>query len=200
MVYKIVFISQLMGREYIASLLRLYLIEKHVDILFLLGNILSPKIVSELARIQGLYLLGLPGNYDDVSITILLRRINGFVEARKHSVGVISFYGIGCNVRQAVINIMRETINNVDVLASFYPGYKYVCGENKGLEIIDEIIERLKPRLIVYGKCSNPCILDNIICLPPGYKGYVVFISLDKDSFEASIINLYNEYLDTKLR
>ena len=183
-----------MGRENIASLLRLYLVENSIDYLFLLGNTLSPNIILDLANLPGLRLIGVTGNYDNASIATTLKKLGGLVEARVYDTGFAKVYGVGCNVRQAVENAKQVDQRPIDVLASFYPGYKYICGGNYGVESIDYIIDNIRPRLIVYGKCRRPCIMDNIVCLGPGYKGYTMIAFFDRE-VNVEMINLYDYYL-----
>ena len=189
---RIVFIGELRGRRTVVSLLKLFVVENSVKYLFLLGNTIAPSTIHDLLSVEGLIVKGVTGNYDDASIATTLKKIDGLIEAKFVDTGFFTVYGIGYNVRQAVDQATGRD-EKVDMIISFFPGNKYSC-TNPGLELVDKVVEHLKPRLILYGRCEKPCIKDNIVCPGPGYKGYLAHV--DTTDYKPRLINLYELYLN----
>ena len=191
---KLAVISWLMNRRPLASILK-YLIREHeVDYLLLLGNTLSPTLIRDVAS-TGVRVLGVSGNLDDPSVISAFKELNGFIEGKIATVNDVKVFGVGANVRLALDRL--EDVDRVDILATFYSGYTYKCGSCMGSSLVDRIIDKLKPKLIITSICDKPCMKDNIVCPGYGYNGYLVLIKHFFNNYVVEHINLYNYLFKT---
>jgi len=189
---RVVFASQLWNAKHAVALLKLYLAEIKAQYLVLLGDIISPNTVLELSREPRLKVMGVTGLYDDVSVATALKDVGGLIEARVVEAGSLKLFGVGLNVKQALMKARELGGSAVDVLASYYPGYKHTCSE-RGLETVDEIAELLKPKLVVYGKCREPCTSSGVICTSTLTRGYVAVLEANS-ALNTTIVDLYRHY------
>jgi len=189
---RVVFASQLWNAKHAVALLKLYLAETKTQYLVLLGDVISPNTVFELSREPGLKVMGVTGLYDDFSVATTLKDLGGLIEARVAEAGSLKLFGVGLNVKQALMKARELGESAVDILASYYPGYKHTCSE-RGLETVDEIAEVLKPKLVVYGKCRESCVSSGIACSSALARGYIAVLEAS-NSLDIAIVNLYKHY------
>lgn len=182
-------ISELRGRDYIASLLRFYAVCSRAKYVVLLGNTVSPIIVRELAHSGGYRVLGLPGNLDDVSVVSALKEVGGLLEGRVLELGGYACGGIGVLVEQSIERI--KNVDKLDILFTFYPGRDNSCEAGSGFKAIDDLVKRVNPSIVVVGKCRDPCIRGRVVCPGNGFRGYVALLKPGKTGFRASLDNLY---------
>ncbi len=128
-----------------------------IDTIVFLGNTCSLDIIEDAVN-AGFRVFGVKGNLDDYSIIKAFKKNGGFVEGRITSINGLKTAFLGEQVLNDYERIKREAglHESVDVLATLYPPvhYREWCGNKKcpGSIVVDELIELLKPQIIVAGK------------------------------------------------
>lgn len=185
---KALIISNIRSNWRLTPLLEIYIIFNKIDLVFLLGNVVSPNIVYRLSRRFSGRVYGLTGNLDDSSVIEAFRDTGGYLEGSIIEFDNIFFGGIGSSIQTSISRLKKRKIN---VLLSFYPGVKYGCREY-GVDYIDRLIDSIKPNLIVFGDCNNQFFRDNIVACGEGFKGYLVIIEYSDNSYNVFLDNLYD--------
>lgn len=157
-----------------------------VDALILLGDTASPTIVKWLYETCSAKVLGLLGRYDDVATVTALSNINGLIECRSLNVKGVLIYGIGLS---GCVNIAEE---KVDIVVSSLPGFKYGCCNPK-VDVVDHVIELLKPRLVITGSCRKPCKAGDVFSPGSIALGYIGLLELDGGlHYKVRAVNLHS--------
>jgi len=156
-----------------------------VDALLLLGDTVSPSIVEWLTMVCGVRVLGLLGRLDDAAIPQYLRRINGLLDGRVLELKGYRLLGIG------VTPVFPKDLaigKGVDIVATYRPSSRECCGIHS--DIVAGIVDTLKPRLVVAGSCSEPCVLDALISPGDVWRGYIGYIEVNHASYSVRVLKL----------
>jgi len=188
----LLFASLIKGRRITVSLLKLLIIEFRVDYVFLLGDIIDSSILWDLYSVSNGRLYCITGVLDGVNIATIASKLGVLLDSKTALINEYRVFGVGYNVQQALLNLKGLNPGEIDILLSYYPGYKY-SRDKYGVESIDMIIDYLKPKIIVYGKCRETYEYNQIYCLDKGFKGRVLLLRLN-DSIESKRVDLYEHY------
>lgn len=186
---KLMFIYGLQGSKSISRLICFTARYHGVDVVISLGDIVSPSIIHWLNTECGIRILGVLGRYDNASVVWALKRVNGLAECRFIDIDGVKIYGFGLSGC-----LPRRQSNLVDVLVSSIPGVMYTCCR-KYSDIVDSIIETMKPRLIALGGCSDPCQFNNVISPGDVRRGYVCLVELNRLRYDVVFQNIYTYIL-----
>jgi len=180
---RLLLVSDLMGFKHYTGLI-CYLYEKlHADSTILLGNTISPSIVRQLVENCNMRVYGVLGRYDNASLASILIEVNGLLECKSIMVKDVSIYGYGlsgCEPRR---------VEKIDILVSSIPGRKYTCC-TKCSDMVDRIIEYLKPRLIITGGCSRSCQSGNTLSPGRASNGFIGLLNYENGEYVFNEIDL----------
>ncbi len=196
MLTKIMFISNIRGREELVPYIIYSVVEKHVDLLVFTGNIVSPIIIYDLAKYFPNRIYGLTGNLDESSLIKALKDINGFIEGKIVSFKDIVLAGIGSIIDSSMNNLLKYK-GVVDVLITYYPSRRHIVGDSGYLDVIDYLIDYLGPRIVISGSGYHKCLVisNSIGYTGYGFMGYYIVLGIDKsdDNYFLECGNLYSD-------
>ncbi len=183
----LIFIYELMGSKHLSRLLCFIAKYHGVSSIILLGDTVSPEIIQWLSSKCKVNIYGVLGRLDNASIANTLRNINGLIECKATSIKNVVIYGYGFSGCSHKLS----SISKVDVLVTSIPGLKYTCCGSRS-DIVDDVVEAFKPRLIITGDCMKPCFKDNVFSPGSIRKGFIGLVEV-KDLFPTPRwVNIYD--------
>jgi hypothetical protein len=193
---RIMFISNIRGREELIPYIIHSIIKKHVDLLVFTGNTVSPIIIYNLAKYFPDRIYGITGNLDEPALIKALKDVNGFIEGKIVSFKNIVLASIGSIIDTSMNNLLKYN-GVVDILITFYPSRRYIIGDSGYLDVVDYLIDHLRPRIVIIGNGFHKCFIINnsVVYTGYGFKGYYVIVGIDKDinNYFIECGNLYDD-------
>ncbi len=161
-----------------------------VDTVVFLGNTCSLDIIEDSIN-TGFKVYGVKGNLDDYSVIKALKKHDGFVEGRITSINSLKTAFLGEQVLNDYERIKKEASlhESIDVLLTLYPPVHYHewCNSRNcpGSIVVDELIELLKPQIIVVGKnYTTNNISENLFFTGDARRGEFIIVYRDKDRIQ----------------
>ncbi|MEM1662253.1 MAG: hypothetical protein QXP72_00770 [Desulfurococcaceae archaeon] len=191
---RLLVLTDLRGNRTVASLIKIFSISLKVNYIVLLANTISPTIIADLAK-SNLKIIGLAGNLDDPSTIDAFKKHGLFVESRFMDLDGLKAFFTSLAFNESLKKI--NTSDKAEVLLTYYPGLKYCCCRNGYVETIDYLVDILKPRIVITGKCIEPCYNGYVASPGAAYRGYSLLIN-NTENIWLKFINLY-ELLYSKL-
>lgn len=181
----ILFVYELMGSYSPARALCFVSKLIRSNALILLGDTVSPSIIQWLIEQCSIRVYGVLGRYDNPAVASILRKNNGLIECKLLEINGLQVYGYGYT---GCTPILKDTFH-VDVLVTNSCGARYTCCMKKS-DIIDRLIDSLKPRLVVTGSCRYPCRSE--IVFSPGSlrEGYLGVINTADNELKVYVENI----------
>lgn len=181
-------ITDLRGNRSVATLVKTFSSLLKVNYVILLANTVSPTIVGDIAK-SGSRIVGVAGNLDDPSVIDAFKKHGIFVESRILNLNGLRTFFTGLAFNESLRNISK--VEQVDIFITYYPGFKHSCCCNGYVKAVDSIIDSLKPRLVVTGKCMNPCYNGYVASPGQGYLGYSLIIDYS-NNYWLKFVNLWD--------
>ena len=174
-------LSRIYGNKVVSSILKYVVKSLSINLVLFVGDTVSPQIIYEIYKSTRTSVMGVPGIYDDVSVVKTLKEINGFLEGQLKNFNKIRIAGIGVSIDSSINSLVSKT-NDVDLLVTYYPGRKHNPPRSSGLAKIDELIDKIKPKTIIFGKGRGKCVFNEHYIYPgEGFKGYFTVLSFSEN-------------------
>lgn len=162
--------------------------------LILIGDTVSPSIIQWLIEQCSVRVYGVLGRYDNPAVASILRKNNGLIECKLLEINGLHVYGYGYTGCTPVL----EDKFDIDVLVTSLCGAKYTCCVKKS-DIVDALIDALRPRLVVTGSCRDPCRSEMVFSpgsLQGGYLGMMNITDNELKVYVENIDHLITRYID----
>ena len=177
----ILVLSRIYGNKVVSSIIKYAVKNLSVDLVILVGDTVSPQIIYDIYKTTQTPVMGIPGIYDDVSVIKALKEIDGFLEGQIKNINKIKIAGIGVSIDSSINSLVSKT-SNVDLLVTYYSGRKHNPLRSNGLAKIDKLIDRIKPKTIIFGKGRGKCVFNEHYIYPgEGFKGYFTVLSFSEN-------------------
>ena len=151
----------------------------------LLGDTVSPAIVRGFRDLCGAVVLGVLGKYDNAAVASALNESGGLLECRSVDLGGFALYGVSLS---GCINLKPR---KVDVVVAPIPGLKYGCCI-PGSSAVDNVVEVLKPRVVITGSCKSPCERGPVFSPGNATLGYLGVLDLQGEQLKTWATNIHS--------
>lgn len=161
----------------------------NIDVVVLLGDIVSPSIIEWLSKICGVRVFGVDGKLDEYSVITTLKSINGFISGKAVDLGGIIIGGLGISFQG-----LNFGYREIDILVTYMQGRRYNCG-GRGVDTVDHFIDYYKPLVVIMGNSLMPCISKDENIYSPGSARFGHAGILVYDRNEPVFENVNYEYV-----
>ncbi len=187
-------LSRIYGNKIVSSIIKYVVKNLSIDVVLFVGDTVSPQIIYDMYKSTRAIVIGVPGIYDDVSVIKVLKEINGFLEGQLKKFNKIRIAGIGISIDSSINSLVYKT-NDVDLLVTYYPGRKHNPLRSNGLAKIDKLIDKIRPKTIIFGKGRGKCVFNEHYIYPgEGFKGYFTVLSFSENLLleKVKCFNIYS--------
>ena len=144
----------------------------------------------------------MPGDLDDIYILHKLRLLKANIDGKAIRLGNVLLLGIGgVNPHQSIRLLKKSLSKYIDlddltkILITHYPPYGILdysesLGVHRGLRIINEVIDNLRPNFVLLGHPHRPmgiCVYRDSLVINPGPFSEGFYLVINPEACEVSI-------------